>query len=103
MLLNFVIIFSVFQAEVKCLEILSVPLYHNILHQQVSLAGLHDYILCSLGCPQSRGLVCSLREGREEEGGRGKEERREKERGKEVEGGRRREKEEHHSAHHCNA
>ena len=88
-------------------------MYHNILHQQVSLAGLHDYILCSLGCPQSRGLVCSLREGREEEGGRGrkreeeggrgKEERREKERGKEVEGGRRREKEEHHFAHHCNA
>ena len=59
----------------------------------MSLAGLHDYILCSLGCPQSRGLVCSLREGREEEGGRGKEERREKERqgggrrGKEREGG----------------
>ena len=58
----------------------------------MSLAGLHDYILCSLGCPQSRGLVCSLREGREEEGGRGKEERREERqgggrRGKEREGG----------------
>ena len=75
-------------------------MYHNILHQQVSLAGLHDYILCSLGCPQSRGLVCSLREGREEEGGRGRkreeevkrkgERRREARRWKEGEGERRR-------------